>query len=191
MRHERNFDSASSLQLNLLELLPPVKGQKIPPEIRFRKMLEQQANGCILFTGAIDPSSMGYGRFREDAETVWLAHRYAWKLEHGDVPPLLRHATCNTPDCCNTSHMAPGSNQDNYDDMKKAGRQRGKLLAEQVKLIVKLHEERGMTAADLAERFKVSRLSISKLLMGKTWSKLTGIVYQPVRQSKRKLQEAA
>jgi hypothetical protein len=191
MRHERNFKSASPTQLNLLALLPPVKGLKIPPEVRFRKMLKSQANGCVLFTGAIDPSSMGYGRFREDADTVWLAHRYAWKLQHGTVPALIRHEVCNTPSCCNTSHMSPGTPQDNTDDMIKAGRQRGKLLAEQVELIVKLHRERGMSAEDLAIRFNVSRLAVSKLLDGRTWSKVTGIKRQPKRQKKQQIQEAA
>jgi hypothetical protein len=153
-------------------------------------MLTRQANGCLIFTGATDPSS-GYGRFRVDADNVVLAHRFAWKLEHGELPPLIRHVVCNTPLCCETSHMAPGTHQDNMDDMKKAGRQRGKLLPEQVRLIVKLHTERGMSAEELGERFKVSKLAICKLLDGRTWGKLTGIERTRKRQPKTPMKEAA
>lgn len=191
MRHERNFESTSLTNLDLATLLPPVKRQMIKPEIRFQKMLERKPNGCLIFTGAVDPSSLGYGRFREAENRVWIAHRYAWFLRYGTVPALLRHVKCHNPLCCETDHIQPGTHQDNTDDMMKAGRQRGKLLPEQVELIVALHTDRGMSADDLAERFKVSSLAVRKLLDGRTWSKLTGIQYRPKRQKKLQLKEVA
>jgi len=184
MRHETpaKFKTASPAQLDILDILPRVKRQKLPPEIRFRKMLKSNKNGCIEFTGAIDPSS-GYGRFRVDhSETPWLAHRFAYFLHHGSVPPLLRHR-CNNTECCNPSHMMPGTNADNHADMVAAGRQRGKLKKEQVQLVVKLHQS-GQPVKRLAERFSVSEISIRKLISGKTWSKVTGIDYAPKHTSK-------
>lgn len=184
MRHERNLPDPSQLSLNLLTPVPNVKRQKIPAPVRFRKMLKRTTTGCLEFTGAIDPSTIGYGRFRVDDENVDLAHRFAFFLANGWVPKLLRH-TCHNPACCDEQHLLPGTHKENSADMVAAGRQGKKLQKEQVKLIVKLHRERGMSAERLADQFGVNALSIRNLLSGKSWAAVTGIQYQPKHQSRK------
>jgi len=180
--------SAPSLvQLDLIDLLKPVKRKDVTPRERFAKFLKRQRNGCILWTGAIDQDIGGYGRFHLKGDVKVLSHRYAYELAHGPIPDglLIRH-TCHNPACCNDKHMLLGTNADNVADKIAANRQRSALKKEQVQLIVKLHTERGHTAAQLAERFNVSQASILHLLAGKTWAKVTGIQFQPSKAHQRK-----
>lgn len=185
----RRIELPSPMQLNLMDLLPESKRQKIPANQRFAKMLrKKRGSDCIEFTGAIDPGSIGYGRFRE-IDKIWLAHRFAYHLAHGSVPPLLRHR-CNNPRCCNVAHLTEGTYQQNSDDMIAAGRQGKKLQPEQVKFIVKLHRDRGMKLTELAERYKVGLSTISDIVTGKTWKNVTGIQFAPARPHQRKRKAA-
>lgn len=183
----RVFEHTSPIQMNLFRSLPEVKRQTKPAPYRFRDMLKKKrGSDCIEFK-TVDLST-GYGKFRVD-DKIWRAHRYAYFLHHGQVPPLLRH-TCNNPMCCNVLHLKPGTNQQNSEDMVAAGRQ-GKLLKpEQVKLIVKMHLKRGHTITKLAERYSVGVSTISNIITGKTWSKVTGIQYQPAKPHQRKRKAA-
>jgi hypothetical protein len=70
--------------------------------------------------GAIDGGadhSGGYGRFQAGSgETLvtTTAHRYAWTLEHGPIPPglVVRHR-CDEPLCTAASDLAVGTYADN------------------------------------------------------------------------------
>lgn len=188
MRHERNIRATSQLALNLMPTTRQVKTQKIPPEVRFKKMLKTGRNGCIEFTGAENVPGTDYGRFRVNRDVTVLAHRFAYEMAYGRVPELLRH-TCHNPKCCRHDHLIPGTQQDNVNDMIVAGRQRTYLKKEQVQLIVKLHTDRGMSVEALAERFAISRRAIINLLEGRTWSKVTGI--QRVSKRKTSMKQAA
>jgi len=171
------------------------KRQKIPANQRFKKMLrKKRGSDCIEFTGAICPNG-GYGRFRENAakredDTIWLAHRYAYHLIHGEVPPLLRHR-CHNPLCCNVAHLIPGTHIDNMADMVAAGRSgKPKLKKEQVELIAMLHIKKGQKIADLAKRYEVGHRTIANIVTGKSWSKVTGIQRQPMKPHERKRKAA-
>jgi HNH endonuclease len=73
--------------------------------------------------GAIDGGSDrsgGYGRFQAGigpASVITTAHRYAWTLEHGPVPPglVLRHR-CDEPLCIAIADLELGTEADNYWD---------------------------------------------------------------------------
>lgn len=155
-------------------------------------MLKPTKNGCVEFTGSIDDVNGGYGRFRHEnsSDGVVRAHRYAFELVYGHCPDLLRH-TCNNPRCCNVSHLKAGTAQDNYDDMKRAGRARTKLKPEQAELIVRLRTKRGWSVDDIARHFSVRPKAIHDLLTGRTWSKVTGIQFTPAKPHQRKRLAAA
>ena len=70
--------------------------------------------------GGADRSG-GYGRFQAgsgDTLVTTTAHRYAWTLEHGPIPPglVVRHR-CDEPLCTATNDLVIGTYADNRWDV--------------------------------------------------------------------------
>lgn len=109
-----------------------------------------------------------------------LSYRWVYELVHGSVPDgkLLRH-TCdngNAPiGCCNPAHLVPGDNQDNMNDMKS--RQRHGLPHTAVRAIRKLLDQ-GVTQQEVADRYGVSRETISAVATGRVYSHVTEVPKQ-------------
>lgn len=76
--------------------------------------------GCLIWQGSLD--RRGYGGVRR-AGKLWSAHRYAWWLANGDIPPgmYVLHR-CDTPACVRPSHLFLGTQGDNMRDAKAKGR---------------------------------------------------------------------
>lgn len=87
--------------------------------------------GCLIWTGAIRGD--GYGEIWHGSPAVAAggpryvgAHVAAWEVANGElVPPtqLVRH-TCDTPLCCDRSHLLLGTHRDNAGDRESRGRGR-------------------------------------------------------------------
>jgi hypothetical protein len=78
------------------------------------------SNGCWLWTATKDRRL--YGRFWNDGNRFG-AHRTAWELTRGPIPPglyVLHH--CDTPPCVNPEHLFIGTQTDNMRDMAAKGR---------------------------------------------------------------------
>ena len=59
---------------------------------------------CDEWTGAIEKT--GYGR-RKVAGKMWLAHRYAYYLAHGNIDPdLVIDHLCHNRTCVEPAHLA-------------------------------------------------------------------------------------
>lgn len=129
-----------------------------------------KAGDCWEWTAA--KRSSGYGAF-------WLgemqsAHRVAYRLTHGELPPVVRH-TCDNPACVRPDHLRGGTVQDNADDMVSKGRQaRGerngtaKLTRELVRQIRYLYPRKGQ--AELGRIFGVSRDAVWSIVHGRRWA---------------------
>lgn len=71
-------------------------------------------------------SADGYGRFKVGGR-LFSAHRLAYELAHGPIPPrhvaggLILHS-CHNPPCCNPAHLRLGSTSENIQDAVRAGR---------------------------------------------------------------------
>ena len=75
---------------------------------------------CWLWTTV--KSCDGYGKFRARPE-MWLAHRFAYFITHGDFDRhlyVLHH--CDNPPCVNPKHLFLGTQLDNMRDCVKKGR---------------------------------------------------------------------
>lgn len=110
---------------------------KVPVEERFWTKV-RKTRGCWYWTGALRKGTLedggGYGRIW-DGEKTEYAHRVAWELEHGPIPPKFTvDHLCRNRACVRTSHMelvtrsenrlrSPGSNRN------KARCKRGHRLA--------------------------------------------------------------
>ncbi|QYC54112.1 HNH endonuclease [Mycobacterium phage Roksolana] len=94
----------------------------IPLEVRLKRRLVEDENGCWIFQGC--PKER-YGKIKpgNNVRQSIGAHVAAYKCWVGDVPPglVVRHK-CDVPKCCNPDHLALGTQQQNVDDRTKRGR---------------------------------------------------------------------
>jgi len=148
--------------------------KRLRPSIasRFWALVKQGAEAeCWPWLGNVDPS--GYGRFKIGPDLEG-AHRVAWILTHGEIPPGDGyHGTCvchrcDNPPCCNPAHLFLASNAGNVADKVSKGRLITKLTTERVLAI----RESDMKQCDLAREHGVSEATISMVKSRALWAHL-------------------
>lgn len=120
----------------------------------------------------------GYARVTIDG-VGYQAHRLAWILTYGDIPPgafVCHH--CDNPRCYNPDHLFVGTPADNSADMVAKGRAfraRGLrnpnsiLTADQVIEIRRAWHEEGLTARAVGARFGIDTMTAWKAAVGGTY----------------------
>lgn len=156
--------------------------------LRLKVVVDNSPDGCHLYTGT---RSRGYGHISISGQ-IHLAHRLAWELANGPIPPghYVCHK-CDNPLCVRVDHLFLGTPADNIADMVAKGRQargaahgshtrpeafaRGERVAgaavdaAQVREIRRLHAEENLTYTELAARFPISKGGIGHIVRGETW----------------------
>jgi hypothetical protein len=136
--------------------------------------LSRSLGPCWLWMGAGHPT--GYGRFRlVDAD---FAHRCAWRLFRGPIPSASKVLhRCDNPLCVNPDHLFLGSDADNVLDRDRKGRGRwlrgnacanSKLNEAQV-IQIRQQRSEGVSGAELARQYGVTRSAIVAVVTGKNW----------------------
>jgi hypothetical protein len=85
------------------------------PNVRFMAQVEQQDDGCWIWMGprVRTPSGAQYGSTTYGGRTI-AAHRVAWMLFRGPVPPGLElDHLCRVTRCCNPLHLEPVTHREN------------------------------------------------------------------------------
>lgn len=145
-----------------------------PWQARFWSKVNK-TSGCWLWTSATDHAGYGLlgGRAPERA-----AHRLAWRIVRGD--PGDRHVlhTCDNPPCVRPRHLFLGDDAANHADMASKRRStwgerntHAKLAAEEVREIRRLAAS-GVRQREIAERFSISRITVSDIHRRKSWYQL-------------------
>lgn len=139
-----------------------------------------KAETCWLWTGAKTDS--GYGAIWDESQGIMArAHRISFMWAFGDVPEgvLVLHR-CDVRSCIRPDHLFLGDHKANYDDMVSKGRQKypvigdsedlpwSKLSWEKVRAI-RASAQIGETHSALAEKFNVTKSTITKAVNHKTW----------------------
>ena len=94
----------------------------IPIEQRFWTKV-QKSDGCWLWTAT---KTKGYGMIEGPNRVPMQAHRVAWRLTFGEIPPglsVLHH--CDVPLCVNPAHLWLGTQKENLQDAERKGRRNG------------------------------------------------------------------
>jgi hypothetical protein len=135
----------------------------------------RKTDGCWLWTaGTSRASGCGiYGKFSV-GYTTWQAHRIAWMLTNGYMPPitLIRH-TCDNSLCVRPDHLLPGSVADNARDRVERGRApRGdangktKLSSAQLRALRETIAAGDKTQVELAVEYGLTVSYVSKIVNG-------------------------
>jgi hypothetical protein len=134
---------------------------------RLEERSRQCDNGCIEYTG----QSWGtYGQLEYRRKT-YLAHRVAWELINGPIPPKMCIChLCDNPKCINPSHLFLGTYSDNVKDMLSKGRDnykpRRKLTDKQI-ADIKTRANAGEPQSDIAKEYAISQGMVSMIGSGK------------------------
>lgn len=86
----------------------------------------RQVNGCLLWQGGAD--SKGYGMLAVNGKPKYI-HRLVYEHTYGCLKAgeVVRH-TCDTPRCCEPSHLLKGSKGDNIRDAFERGQLKTRRL---------------------------------------------------------------
>jgi HNH endonuclease len=95
------------------------------PYVRWRWTADQRlqhytkrdpVSGCLIWQGSLAHGGYGQLHFRSQS---YLAHRLAWILKHGPIPPGLNVChRCDERRCVNPDHLFLGSHSVNMTDLR-------------------------------------------------------------------------
>ena len=139
-------------------------------------------DACWIWTGR--RTTAGYGGLKWHGRAT-TAHIVSYRLTYGELPqdkPYTLHKCDNRP-CCNPSHLFPGTHVDNMRDMAEKGRspkRKGEAapfarLTDDLVITIVARVRSGETETTVAGDAGVSITTVSRIMLGKAWTHLTGI----------------
>lgn len=155
----------------------PFFGPSRPLADRFNeKWTPEPFSGCHLWTGTTSGCLGSYGKIKRcSGGPMVQAHRIAWELAHGPIPPRMwvLH-NCDTKMCVNPLHLRLGTPADNTADARERGQMvcgernhSAKLTASDVRAIrVMAHLQ---SRRSIAGQFGVTKTMVGLILQGKKW----------------------
>lgn len=148
------------------------EGKRWTPE-EFWGFIEK-TDTCWIWNGKRDKDGYGEISFLGRAQK---AHRIAWKLSIGPIPPKIMVCHhCDNPPCCNPAHLFLGTAKDNTQDMISKNRNaHGKvhpnavLTEEKVKQARIWYESGEKNMRQIAAELNVSYAAIVPAIHRKWW----------------------
>lgn len=137
------------------------------------KLICPDPDSCWIWTGCV--TNLGYGKITTRGKT-YFTHRISYELHNGPIPDdLFVLHKCDTPPCCNPSHLFLGTHLDNIaDKVSKERQQRGerhamaKLTEADVIEIRRLYSN-GVRQCAIAANFNTSDKNIHRIVKYQTW----------------------
>lgn len=143
-------------------------------EARFWSYVDTSGE-CWIWRGG--RTSKGYGGFALKHGKSIPAHRFAYELVHGPIPPgLFACHRCDVPACVRPNHIFAGTHAENMADRNAKGRQarserhpNSRLNEEQVETIRSWYATGNVTMKSLAREFGVSQRAIACVIHEINW----------------------
>ena len=125
-------------------------------------------SNCHIYQGSKDKDGYGKISFKGiDYRTHILSWESHNKTKRQNKKLCIRHL-CNEKSCCNPVHLEIGTSRENSLDSLSTNK-KVKLKVEEVIEIKKLLLE-NKSAECLSKKYKVAKISISRIKTGRTWS---------------------
>lgn len=148
----------------------PRPGMSLEERFWEKVKISEEPDGCHEWQGAL-LVNFGYGAFNENGKTV-RAHRFAWKLAHGEHSQRCICHSCDNPKCVRIEHLFEGEIIDNNQDMTRKERHGRMLFTHE-----KVRRLRGLYARHkdvlsyqrIADWFGVSKATITHMMTGRNW----------------------
>ena len=150
-------------------------------ERRFWTKVEK-SDGCWLWISA--RATNGYGKFGDwKNRKTWAAHRLAWTLTIGPIPPGLEVChSCNVKLCVRPGHLYLAPHATNMADARRDGlyavgarHPRARLTEEQVRCI-RLQVAAGESRSAVARQYGLHSTAVSAIVRGALWRDVAGAV---------------
>ena len=154
-------------------------------------LLDEARDECWPWPGGTSGEN-NYGRFYLANGKSCYVHRFAWEIEHGEIPPgmVVRH-TCDNTICFRGKHLLVGTQLENQQDkarrrraihparpfqgliqpIKSGGSANGNsyLTEQNVRDIRSAWEESNVTREELAAEYKTTSKNIGQIIRRRTW----------------------
>lgn len=151
---------------------------------RFNAMVDSSGgpDACWPFKGR--KNEFGYGRVdikhASGGGSVYLAHRVAYMLEHGAMPPrplVVRHTCIDSRSCCNPAHLIAGTQAENMQDRQRQGRTASKsgernpraLVTAREVVLIRAAYAAGEKQRAIGERYGITESTVGLIVLGKRW----------------------
>ena len=167
----------------------------------------RKSSECWTWEGCSDKD--GYGVVSWEGKR-WRAHRLAFLLSRGslDESLMVLHG-CDNPPCVRPSHLRQGDAFDNVADARKRGRLccgdrhptrrhpetvRGEnngraVLTHNDILKIRRFYKRGDSTIEIAKRFKITNVMVSRIATGKAWRHVGGPIGKRGQGYRRRFNE--
>jgi len=143
-------------------------------ECVFHSNYSAEESGCWRWARCGDKD--GYGIIHLQGGTVERAHRFAYRITHGEIPDglVVRHS-CDNPRCVNPAHLSVGTCAENTGDAVAKNRHYHGERFHTAKLteadVIAIRAAKA-TITELAKAYGVDKTNISCIRRGKTWRHL-------------------
>jgi hypothetical protein len=161
-----------------LEFRPGIEGRYkfCEEKCRFLSKVKKEESGCWIWQAS--KNNTGYGCFVFGGKKSGLAHRASYKLFKGELPDSMGILhSCHVPLCVAPDHLRSGTQLENNQDTKNAGRE--KKLKGSDHPLAKITEKDVLEIRDLAHKgesfliigqmFGFGRNHIRKIVKREIW----------------------